>query len=370
MSLRPSGSAPELRRGRPSSAEPISFTAAGGESEASRPVSASPPSRQSLAFDIRRLARADTQESPLNVGNSSSMSTGSAREPLSGSRKIIGGMQALGNQQQYRELSNLISQLQGQRDADRRRLVQMERRIEAQLEERLHVGDGRERWAETQGNVNGLLEDMQAMRLRIDGVEPRLLAKLSESSGEAKQRLGELGQQVQALEQKNRLAAATIEETQRRQVGKLRRSEQSLEELLQRMSAAEEELRSRPARNGRSGQGFDPSLEGRMRGLEQHQEYFDASVRALQLQVEQAVQSAAEAAEDAVRSAESVTGNRGAGLSDIDDEARLASERGLVALEKRLSGQVQDLSSAMASLRVKVDGQLQRLSSVAERLET
>eukprot|EP00439_Symbiodinium_sp_Y106_P065742 s4185_g10.t1 len=140
--------------------------------------------------------------------------------------------------------------------------------------------------------------------------------------------------------------------TQKRQATKIRRAEHSLEEVLRRMAAMEDEVRQKNATQR------DGYMEARVNSLEQTQEALDADLRALQASLEDGLQ---------MRDAN----QEGADLQGADVfEAVRKSEMGLSALDRKVSNQVEDLSSSVASLRVKVDGLLSRVGGLAERIET
>jgi len=251
------------------------------------------------------------------------------------------------------KVNNMVNSLQGQAEADRRRVTQLERRLESRLEEKAREGDGREKWAEIQGSVKGLIEETQALTRRVEGLDERLWARTS-GSEIAKQRNRELEQQVQNLEQQSRLISAATEETQKRQATKIRRVEHSLEEATRRLVKVEEEAR---ARHGGHQQNF---LDSRVAQVEQQQEQLDAELRQLQMQVDEAY---AVSAEGALHPGENSHEPR-------LDEAIQAAEHGLATLEKKVSTQIEDLASSVATLRVKVDGHHQRVGTLAERMET
>ncbi|CAJ1461774.1 unnamed protein product, partial [Effrenium voratum] len=153
----------------------------------------------------------------------------------------------------------------------------------------------------------------------------------------------------QALEHQSRMSHTAFEEHQRRQVARQRRWEQSLEELHGKVAAGEmahSRMAARPE--------VRPDFEGRFRRLEQRQEFSDSALRALQAQVEEGLQAATLSME---------------GEHEEEASQSRASERGLMVLERKTSGQIQDLSASLATLRVRVDAQLQRMAGLAERLE-
>jgi len=253
----------------------------------------------------------------------------------------------------------MVSGLQRQHDADRRRLAQLERKLEAKLEEStresMRENDGREKWAEVQGSVKGLIDETQALTRRVESLDERLWARTSGSEAE-KQRHRDLEQQVQALEQHSRLQAVSSEEAQKRQVAKLLRIDHALEDSVKRLGKLEEDLRT-----FQSGSQQQHHLESRLRQVQQQNGHLDARVRNLQLQVSESLQ---------VMSVNPAPQEDTAEQGSRMEEAVQATERGMAALEKRITQQIKDLSSALASLRIKADGQVQRVSSLFERLET
>lgn len=259
----------------------------------------------------------------------------------------------------------VIAGLQRQTEADRRRLMQLERSVESRREEAANRGDGREKWAELQGSVQGLMEEMQELRRRVESLDERLWAR-TQGSDHSKKRTQELEQQVQALEQNSRLAAHAAEETQKRQAAKLRRSEHSLDDLTRRLSKIEEE-----ARSNKDGGGQRISyLETRVAEVEQQQEqlheHIDAELQSVHVAIE-GYHSVNAVGGDGVAEGHDSLGERHAAMEDRLE----AAERALGAVEKKVSDfRMEDLSKTVASLRVKVDGQMQRVSTLAERLET
>ncbi|CAJ1332953.1 unnamed protein product [Effrenium voratum] len=326
------------------------------------------PGRRALAIDMRRIAsllREPTQAlqgTGESMNNSLCSSPNSAWEPgdrgAAPTQARAASLSRMVMQNQFTALAERINSgvtaLQRQCEADRRRLTSLEKKLEAKAD--TEKPDGRERWAEVQGSVNGLIEETQALARRVDGLDERLWARTSGSEA-SKQRNRELEQQVQALEQQNRLAAASVEEMQKRQATKIRRAEHSLEEILRRLASVEDEARQR----GASRDGF---LEARIISSEQNQEALDAEIRALQANLEDGLQQLRE---------ELLGGGQEDGAdfhgSDVYEAVR-KGEMGLSSLDRKVTGQVEDLSASLASLRVKVDGVLSRVGGLAERIET
>jgi len=249
----------------------------------------------------------------------------------------------------------MVAGLQRQSETDRRRLVQLERKLDNRLEDRARENDGREKWAEIQGSVNGLIEENISLTRRVEGLDERLWARTS-GTELTKQRNREIEQQVQSLEQQSRLASSTLEEAHKRHATKLRRAEHAIEESTRRLAKVEEEMRLRQQQAGHQ---RDNYLEARVGALEDR---IDSDVRALQMQLDEGLHGAALMSGPDPQSIDEA----GARV----DEAVRAMERSMALLDKRLVGQVEELASSLASMRVKVDGQLQRVEKLAERLET
>jgi len=270
-------------------------------------------------------------------------------------------------------LGATVSSLQRQCDAEKRsvdrRFQQLERQLQGVLG-RLE-GDGYlrcegsrsgERWAELQGSVTGLLEEVQGLARRVDSVDDRLWQRAGGAEELARQGARELQQQVQALERQCRLAAAAAEDTQRRQASRQRRTEKLLEDLEWRLAKTEEE-HQRPRQMDEEG---PSALEEQVQGLCGEFEAMGArlaSVEALQAKLS------------------SVGMARGAGVpgdSRLEEAAEEASdvrsalgvvEGRLAGLESKASAQLEEMRSSVAAVRVKVEGQCQRQGAIAERLE-
>jgi len=255
------------------------------------------------------------------------------------------------------KMNHIISSVQRQGEADRRRVAQLERKLENRFDERGREGDARERWAELQGSVNGLVEETQALSRRVDGLDQTVWARTS-GTEIAKQRSRELEQKVQNLENLNRLASAMSEETQnaqKRQATKLRRLEQGVDDALRRLGKVEED--SRPGAAASREQAF----EARLSALEQSRDRFDMDLQTMHLQLDDGLRSLSQ---------ELVVGSSHVdGPASVDEAIRLAQSK-LSSINAKVSSQVDDLSSSVASLRVKVDGQLTRMSSQVERLQS
>eukprot|EP00928_Gymnodinium_smaydae_P038959 TRINITY_DN26737_c0_g3_i1.p1 TRINITY_DN26737_c0_g3~~TRINITY_DN26737_c0_g3_i1.p1 ORF type:complete len:1730 (+),score=510.19 TRINITY_DN26737_c0_g3_i1:209-5398(+) len=360
-----------VRASSPAHASPMT----GAGSLASRVRSAS-PSRRTLAIDMRHIASLLRDPHPVQGSISAAPGEASASPsvcssphaaweqgdsgaaPMRLNRSPAAGPRMAGLHHQFSAVAEkvnvVISSLQRQCEADRRRIAGLERKVEARLEESARDGENRERWAEVQGSVSGLIEETQGLTRRVESLDERLWARTS-GSELAKQKSRELEQQVQALEQQARITSASVEETQKRQAAKLRRAEHTIEDLIKRLTKVEEE-RSRPLPPP-----VDGYLQSRVGTLEQHVQELVGETRSLQMQLDevQHLYDGARARED-----EAADGDSGFG------DALHSLERGHASLEKKVLGHVEDLQSSLATLRVKVDGHCSRVGTLAERLET
>mmetsp|Transcript_20374 Transcript_20374/g.54491 ORF Transcript_20374/g.54491 Transcript_20374/m.54491 type:complete len:1515 (-) Transcript_20374:117-4661(-) len=328
----------------------------------SRVRSASPCGR-TLAIDFRRIANLLRDAPPVDASAANTPVCESPHSGVEPDRGVGPSHQAPGPmsnarmmvQQQFgalvEKVNVMVCELSRQCEADRRRMSVLERKVESRHEERNH-GEGREKWAELQGSVSGLMDETQALTRRMEGLEERLWTRTNGAES-LKQRSRELEQQVQSLEQQSRLTAAAGEETHKRQATKLRRAEYALEEASRRLAKVEEEHRCRQGERQR-----EMYLEARVDSLERRNEQIHEDLNQLQIQLDSGLQDLGE-----------VGGGEGDERPNIED-AMQAAEDALGSLEKKVSVQIEDLASSVASLRVKVDGQLQRVGSLAERLQT
>eukprot|EP00927_Polykrikos_kofoidii_P083672 TRINITY_DN8625_c0_g1_i1.p1 TRINITY_DN8625_c0_g1~~TRINITY_DN8625_c0_g1_i1.p1 ORF type:complete len:1155 (+),score=248.23 TRINITY_DN8625_c0_g1_i1:95-3559(+) len=377
--------------------------------------SGSPTSCRVLASDVRRFARG-LKHTPATQSDTSLISSqgpatpphgrsggggsgGTSVDPgprpgSAGSAGSTAGPQSLFSvariavQQQVTPLADrlnaAINQLQDRTDGDSRRLEKLERKVSSQLEElrAAHAshgsssaaGGGRESVAEVHGVVSGLMDEMKVLTSRVESLDERLWARTGGVEAE-KKRSRELEQQVQVLEHQGRLAASSAEETQRRQVARLKRVESNVEESLRRVMALEEDLRHGigGGAGGVARRGHDiAALEGRILVLENQQQKNEADLLNFQAQVEEELHRQGQPI-----SPESCGSPGRVGSCDLDELEHIVStavsritEQRLVELERRTSTQVQDMASSLATMRVKLDGQVQRAATLAERLET
>lgn len=351
------------------SMSPVAATHVGGHR-----VRSASPARRALALDMRRIANLLRDPAPAPIGDVS-LNTSICSSPHStlepGERGVAPALSARNScavgsswatNSQFSVLAERINAavatLQWQCAEDRRKLAHLERKLETRIDERSTQNDsGREKIAEIQGSVTGLIEETQSLTRRVEGLDERLWARTS-GSETSKQRNRELEQQVQALEHQSRLSSAAAEEVQKRQATKLRRSEHAIEDALRRLVNVEEQVRTTmEAVRSRSS---TCELAERLSVVEEQFEQLSSECHDLQLQLDD--------------------GNAGAyppnssacddGNDTVVDEALRASERAISAIDRRLTNQVEEIASSLASLRVKVDGQMQRVGTLYERLET
>eukprot|EP00419_Tripos_fusus_P040819 CAMPEP_0172787966 /NCGR_PEP_ID=MMETSP1074-20121228/206711_1 /TAXON_ID=2916 /ORGANISM="Ceratium fusus, Strain PA161109" /LENGTH=1772 /DNA_ID=CAMNT_0013624987 /DNA_START=12 /DNA_END=5330 /DNA_ORIENTATION=- len=246
----------------------------------------------------------------------------------------------------------IVAEMQRQVESDRRAV---HRQLE-QLDRRLHdvvaaPSVGRERWADLQGSVSGLLEEMSALARRVEGLEEKLLLRTSNCEELTRQRTRELEQLLQAQQHKSLLTASTSEEMSKRHTARLRKMGQAVDDQARRLQALEDAAR-KPSADSEA-----VRLEARMADLEGQHSSVAEELRGLMMS---SVRVCSGQHGD-------TTHHSGSG-EDLEAAVRTL-ERGLDALTRRSSGQLDDHAAALASLRIRTEGQEQRLSAAAERLE-
>merc|ERR1719491_2642329 len=99
-------------------------------------------------------------------------------------------------------MSSMISGLQRQCDGDRRSMERRMEQLDRQFQgfatrldsEHARDSDWREKWAEVQGSLNGLVEETQALARRVDGLDERLWSRASGVEELSRQGLRDLQQ--------------------------------------------------------------------------------------------------------------------------------------------------------------------------------
>mmetsp|Transcript_39697 Transcript_39697/g.73705 ORF Transcript_39697/g.73705 Transcript_39697/m.73705 type:complete len:904 (+) Transcript_39697:21-2732(+) len=221
--------------------------------------SVSPAHGRRLATDLRRYLSRNRLQTANEVGLEDSSSIAETHhESRSLSRGPPSSMETVVNSTlaphhvgmlAERAAQHAVGSVQRQYDSDRRfverRFQQLEQKVENFCEERSREADARKKWAEVQGSVNGLLEELYSLARRIETMEQRLSTRTS-GLDQVRQRSQEIEQQVQALEQSAKLSEAAHDEVQKRQSTKIHRSEHMLEELSRRMAKMEEDMQILP----------------------------------------------------------------------------------------------------------------------------
>jgi uncharacterized protein YoxC len=273
-------------------------------------------------------------------------------------------------------MNSAVVNLQRQCDTDRRasdrRLQQLEKQVQGALG-RLEGdfsrdSEWREKFSLLQGSITGLVDETQAVSRRVDGLDERLWTRTNSAEEIARQGVRDLSTQVQTFERQARLATAASEEAQKRQATRQRRLETALEEFGWRLQKTEE----RAVYSG------GPIL---VDGMDAHSQAQDLRLQDLRVEMGsmgvrlQNLEAQLEAV-DLVAAADDYmyddVAGEGIDLDNVhcDGAAPQATQRDRRADERRLNAQIEELSAGLASLRVKVDGQTQRLSSLSDRMET
>lgn len=260
---------------------------------------------------------------------------------------------------QNRQLGALVASLQRQCEQEKRsserQFKQLERRVQSLQEERARESEGRDKRAELQGIVKGLVEEVQTLTRRAEGVDERLRTRTSGIEEAARQQLRELEQQLQASEHKQRLATSSLEGVHERITVKLRRQEQLVEEHARRLARFEE---------NQGTAGGASILESRIGVIEQQYGMLEAKLQGLSAKHEEMlpddhchvdiVRETRTALEDSIQS--------------LERSFDALATRVQAELEEQ-SGHLASVSGGLGSVKVKLDSQSQRFESFAERAE-
>jgi len=276
-------------------------------------------------------------------------------------------------------LSVAVAELHRQAEAERksvcRQLHHLERRFQDQLSEPVMK---RERWADLQGSVNGLLEEVTAMGKRIESLDERLRDRTGKCEELTRQKARDLEQQMYAQDSKAQLTLSTSEEHMKRQSAKVKKVVGLVEEHTRRLDVLEATLRTGSAQSTML---YAPNsgIETRLHELEQRQSGLEDDFRGI-------ATVALEAQNKAVARSIELTPGRPEGVENgrlhddaLDRRALTAGEpsdnfsltvqRDMAALEKRLTAQLDEHATTIARLRVRSEAQDQRLTAATERVE-
>lgn len=249
-------------------------------------------------------------------------------------------------------LGALQLQVETEKRAVDRHFQQLDRQVQGLLA-RLEAGTDalrdtgmREKLAEMQGSVAGLMEEVQSLARRADSVDDRLWARANGAEELARHGTRDLQHQLQSLERQARLQQASVEDAQRRQQARQRRLEKVLEDLEWRLGSLEEE--------GRAPELGDPAAaEEQLQGLCAELEALQARLVSVEALQEQTLKPCGGLLES--------SRSEGGEVSELRHR--------LSALEGKASSQIEELHSTFAAVRVKVESQAQRQNALSERLE-
>ncbi|CAE7641513.1 unnamed protein product [Symbiodinium sp. CCMP2456] len=249
-------------------------------------------------------------------------------------------------------LGIVVAELQRQGAEDRRLVQRQLDHLERRLQEQLAMPASRERWADLQGSVTGLLEEVAGLVRRVEGLDEKFRSRTAACEELLRQRTREVEQQVHSQQQKVQLAVSTFEEMSKRQTAKLRKVVQTSEEQTRRLASLEEASR-RPAQDTTMRlEARLSELEGQQASLEEEFRNVATGQRLDSLSPSRRIHASAHTVQE------------GPGYDVVR-----ALETELSTLSKHLAAQLDDHSSALASLRVRTEGQEQRLVAAGERLE-
>jgi len=266
-------------------------------------------------------------------------------------------------------LNVVVGELQRQVDSERRTVHRQLQQLERRFQDHIATpAVARERWADLQGKVDGMLEEMSALARRVEGLDEKLRLRIGGCEETLRQRTQKLEQQLHEQEHKALLAASTNEEIQKRQAAKLRKVGQALEDSVRRMDTVEE-LARRPDIGTSSAAERHRALESRLAEHEQRYLLFEDEVRHHPI-MSGAVKLQSTQAENGEPGSIARRGLAYDTNDDDEDPALRTLERDLAALAERHDKMLDEHGAELAKLRVRTDGQEQRLNSAADRVET
>lgn len=240
-------------------------------------------------------------------------------------------------------IANLQCQCETDRRTTERQLKQFERRLQVAQDEHSRDREGYQKHSELQGCVNGLLEEVQSLTRRIDGLDERLLSKTTSIEDFIRRSSQKLEQQATAVDHKAQLSTAACEEMQKRQTAKARRVEHAMEDIGTRLTKLED---------SQSGSGSS-HMESILASLQQRQVMMESEIQSLHAII----------AETPAETSYSLTDH------PHEDAIRII-ESNVADLVQKTSSQHAESQKELASLRVKVSSQMQRVESLVERTES
>jgi len=309
--------------------DPQSAAAAGSDNLTSMSACSSP----NRAFDDRTVS---TENTPVSAANNSAV------------LRVITQSQFTSFVEQ---VNTVLAGIHQQWETEDGRIAHLERKLQSNSSEQTGEINGTERFAEMEGSVSGLLEEMQALTRRVEAIDDHVWSQ-NNVAEKAMQQNREVVQQVHSLEQRCRQQVGGVEEAQRRQAAKIRRMEHTVEEVERRLMKLEEELA-----HGRHGDSrWGSSVQSQMQQLEEKHEQVTGELRSLHELIHEGLQGIQDE-----RSCDNIP-DPGADISKL-------FRNELNVMDEKMSGQIEDLKSTLAALRVKVDSQLQRVGMMSDRID-
>eukprot|EP00434_Breviolum_minutum_P029059 symbB.v1.2.025706.t1/scaffold2512.1/size77315/1 len=240
-----------------------------------------------------------------------------------------------------------VSELQRQAAENHGKVQRQLDGFDRKLQEHLAApAANRERWADLQGSVSGLLEEVAGLVRRVEGLDEKLRIRTASCEELLRQRSRELEQQLHGQQQKVQLAVSTFEEMSKRQTAKLRKMATTSEEQARKMAALEDFTRKTQAMGAVSPL---EAVQARLSELEGQQASLEEEFRHV------------------TSSAVPQVSPRHASPEEFEVARALESE--LAKLSKQMAAQLDEHSAALANLRVKTESQEQRLSAAGDRFE-
>jgi len=218
---------------------------------------------------------------------------------------------------------------------------------------------GQEKFSEVQGSVSGVLEEVQNLAKRLDSLDERVFTRTSAAESVARQGTHDLTQQVQALERHSRLASAAAEDCAKRLSNRQSRLEQALEDLSCRLAQTEEDQQALRQESCNITM-LKAHLDARSQVSVRKEDTLSADMRLMESRLEGVEQHLSSMA-TCNRQDDGITQDLVTKFRAIEDEVS--------ALGQKMSSQLEETRGGLASMRVKVDGQIQRNVGFAEQVE-
>ncbi|CAK0911892.1 unnamed protein product [Prorocentrum cordatum] len=140
-----------------------------------------------------------------------------------------------------------IKEQRAKREAERRSMQRQIEHMERRLQEQIHApAVGRERWADLQGSMGGLLEEMSALARRVEGLDEKVRLRSGACEELVRQKTRDLEQLLHAQQQKLAMSAATSEEMSKRLTANVRKLASAVDAQGRRLGSVEERASAAP----------------------------------------------------------------------------------------------------------------------------